>query len=311
MDLEVELKQKIDSQELEKRITQKIKSFEGLINKNAAIRLIAKEEGILKDEDKSTTIKEIEKNSKSVNIRAKIAKIWPIASYSSGKKSRVYELEDESGKIPLILWNEDIARFSGLRNNDLIRLKSAYESGGELHLGYNGQVNLVKRAELDSIQSIEERSKNEDSFIVNIRGILDGTCIDSDGEITFSILNNQHKIQCLLCEGIERREMIDDSIEVIIEKGRWNGKGIVIDSQTRVLCKKKPQQMDSVIEIFEDNGNAVIITASGRRSICREEFLKMLKISVADDIKTSTLISLQKDRLINRKITLDKKENEG
>lgn len=309
MDLQAALIEKLGDELFEKRLAQTVKSFEGLINKKAAILILAKEEGLVSEEEKFIRIVEIEKNAKSVTLKAKVGKIWPIATYASGKKSRVYEIEDESGKIPLIVWNKDIEKFSGLRLNDQIKVENAYESGSELHLGYNGTVILVKRAEFEQLDLIVQRYETEQKpFLVNIRGSLAEKC-SSEG--IFKISNGNKELECLLEEGIERKEAINQSIEVIIEKGIFDGKKIIIDKETRILCRKKPPETWLILDINEDESGAILLTDRGRIRLDRKELLKVLDLNIAQDIKTSTVITLKKDSIINSKITLNKEDSGG
>jgi hypothetical protein len=52
MDLEAELRKEISEDQLELQIAQKIESFHGFLTKDVAIRLIAKENGLLKEKAK-------------------------------------------------------------------------------------------------------------------------------------------------------------------------------------------------------------------------------------------------------------------
>ncbi len=304
MDLEGQLKEKLGESALEQRVVKTIQAFEGLLNRAAAIRFIAKEDGLLEEEGPIKIVK-IEKNSKSVTIKAIIEKIWPIANYSSGKKSRVFELSDESGKIPLILWNDDIDKYSTLRTNDKIRLEEAYESGGELHLGYRGVIRIIKRSEPEKIETVLAKAKTQTNFSINIRGKV---VQKSEDGLQFRIEDEGGQIECQLTDGFERAEQIKRAIEVIIENGIFEEGLLKIGFESRVLCREAIPQTQTIksVEADESTDSAIIVTPSDRLRYTREELLELLNVKVADDIKTSTIIKLKKDSLINSKISVDK-----
>ena len=119
--LETLIKEKIGTESLENEINKKIKSFSGLLTKEAAIKLLAKELGI--KTEKNYFLKDIPKNEKNFGFMAKIKKVWPIANYKSGKQSIVLDIQDDTAQSQLILWNKDVELAKSLRKEDILQVK--------------------------------------------------------------------------------------------------------------------------------------------------------------------------------------------
>jgi hypothetical protein len=327
MDLEAELLKSASKEELERQIGERIKSFHGFLTREVAIRLIAKEMGLLRSEDRAFRLGEIPKGEKRIAFTAKIRKIWPIAAYSSGKRSRVVEVEDETGAKPLVLWNEDVELAKTLRTKDEISVRGAYEKGGELHLGYSGKIDVSDKAGFTDLAELKE------SETVHVRGFV-SSVEGEDGFIregrmargfSFILSDGKNERRCVIFQGRDRAERLSSGDEIIVEGGSVKNGNIEIDSQTRLLSRRPKDMLLGTITKLETRNREP--ETSGRRSagegelvaeidgreiaLDRENALRFLGIHVAEDISLSTVVALKKDTLLNSRIALRIEEKDG
>ena len=304
MDLEGDLKKLVGEDELELQIRQKINAFHGFLTRDVALRLIAKERGLLKHEEKSYELAKIPKNGKKISFTARVKKVWPKASYGSGKTSRVIELEDESGTAPLVLWNEDTDLANALRLKDLIHVKGAYERNGELHFGYSGKLEVAER------EPFTELGKIAEGQMVHVRGSItkiegyDAFVHGMNTSKAFSfILSDGTEKRVIIWENQERGENLKEGDEVIIEGGLVNKGNIELSSDARILSRRN--MLIGELKKFECSENKVMVEVNGRElQLDRKNALKFLGVEVADDIDLCTVVSLKKDSLLNKRIAV-------
>ncbi len=314
MDLESELLKSISRDELEVQLAEKIASFHGFLTRDVALRLIAREKGLLKSEEKVYRLGEIPKGGKRITFRAHVKKIWPVALYSSGKKSRVVEVQDESGEKPLVLWNDDVALASRLRAKDEISVRGAYEKNGELHLGYSGSLEVLKKAAFTKLDELSEgqvahlrgfvsRVEGFDSFVRGMGTIRGFSFVVSDGE---------NERRCLILGGMGRSERIRKDDEVIIENGAVRNGNIEIDAHARILSRRSKEMLLGEITRMDCEGEKLLIRVGEKDAVFgREGALRFLGVSAAPDIALSTVVRLKKGSLLNSRIALRIGEMDG
>jgi len=239
MDIEAELLKSMEKDELERLVKEKIASFHGLLTKEVAVRLIAREKGIIREKEEQ--LGALPKGARNVAFRARVKRIWPIAAYSSGKRSQVIAVKDETGEKPLVLWNKDVELIKGLRPGDIISVKGAYEKSGELHFGYRGSIAVEERAPLDSLEGLKDnepanvkgsisRIEGYDKFVRKDKSSVAFSFIISDG-------NTERRV--LIWEDNERGEKLREQDEVLIEGGLVNNGDIDLDSASRIKIRRK------------------------------------------------------------------------
>ncbi|MDD5340290.1 MAG: hypothetical protein PHV13_03500 [Candidatus ainarchaeum sp.] len=225
MDQEAELLKALGKDGLEQAIDAKISSFHGLLTRDAALRLIAKERGLIRE--KECTLAKIPKGAREVSFSASVRKIWPVAVYPSGKRSRVVEVADNEGARPLVLWNGDVEKAGGLRTRDRITVHGAYERGGELHLGQGGALEISQKAAFAPLGSLEEGQE------AHVRGVVTA----AEG-FAFTISDGSSERRCVMRQGLDRAAKIRPGDEVIVEDGRVT-RGDIDISASRLLVKRK------------------------------------------------------------------------
>lgn len=313
MDLESKLRESIPENELEETIKEKIKSFHGLLTREVAMRLIAKERGLLKEEEKEYKLNEIPKNEKKIKFKAHIKKIWPVAQYSSGKKSRVVEVEDGTTTKPLILWNDDTELVKGLRVRDEIVVKGTYERGGELHLGYSGQIEVANKAGFSDLSQLDEGA------VVHLRGII--TAIEGHDRFvingtqapgfSFMISDGKTERRCVIFEGLGRANKIELNDETIIEGAVVKNSNIEINECTRLLVRRIKNMLIGTVKNMGCVDEKLMVEVGERKvTLDRENAMKFFGVHVAEDIMLSTVTELKERSILNTKVAIKEKDGQ-
>nr|QNO54433.1 hypothetical protein IPKNHHKO_00007 [Methanosarcinales archaeon ANME-1 ERB7] len=315
MDLEGSLLGIMGREELEGEVARTIGKFHGLLTREVALRLLAKEKGLMKKDEKPCHISEIGKEQGKISVKAKVRKVWQLAKYSSGKRSRVIEIEDGTGSLPLILWNEDADKGKFLRKGDGITVRGTYEKGGELHLGYSGDLVLEERSGFTEFESLEGGK------YAHVRGIITSTegwdrfireCAPSRKGYSFFISDGKKEIRCVIWEGIERGAGLTPGDEVILENALYNAGELGISNEGRILSRRKGDMLLGKVESMECECGGLSVTVGGRSvKLDRENALKFLGVEVADDISLPTVAMLKKDSMLNSSVALKAKEKDG
>lgn len=200
---------------LEKEIAAKIDAFQGLLTREAALRIIAKE--------------------KRTNIRGRVVSIFPPVFYPSGKISRSLLIEKESRKAALKLWGKELELFTKIKVGDEIEIKNAYEKNGELLLGNKGNIDIVSHAPFCRLSELPERS------YVNVRGKISSIAgkrhyTKKDGFFFVFFLNDgSAEKQCIIWEEAGRGARLAIGDEVVLENAFSRDHSLHINSRSRIL----------------------------------------------------------------------------
>jgi len=176
-------------------IEKKVEEFEGLIDEYAAALMVAKELGIhISEKQKALVsplkIKDLVHGLRNVTIYARVLNITPVKKYIvNGREVHVVKvlLADETGVIPLTLWNEEIELTKNLKPNSLIMITRAtvkkFKQSLELSLTSNSEVKLLDEGaiELPSISELVPQEYERKTVIINVSEVLSSTYL-RDGE---------------------------------------------------------------------------------------------------------------------------------
>jgi hypothetical protein len=314
MDLEAELLKSLSKDDFERQVGKKIESFHGFLTREVAIRLIAKDMGLLKTEEKAYRLAEIPKGEKRIAFQANVKKVWPVATYSSGKKSRVVEVQDETGAKPLVLWNEDVELASKLRARDGLTVRGAYEKNGELHLGYSGSLEVVNKAAFSDLGELAEGES------VHLRGIV-SRVEGYDGFVrgtktvqgyAFVISNGKNERRCIIYEGMGRSGSIRPEDEIIIENAGVRNGNVEIGAESRMMMRRSREMLLGEVTSVDCDGETLMVRVGGKDAkLSRDNAMRFLGVAAADDISLSTVVGLKKESLLNTMIAIRIEEKNG
>jgi len=313
MELEPLLLGKMAQDEMDRLVSSKIKSFHGLLTKEAAMRLIAKDMGLLKEEETEYKLAMIPKDAKRICFRAKVRKVWPVAEYSSGKRSRVIEVADDGTSKPLVLWNDDVELGKSLRARDHILVRGCYERGGELHLGYSGTLEVVEKAGFTDLSAMEDGSSiHVSGFISKIEGFdmfVEGN--RTRRGFSFLVSDGRSERRCVILDGADRGARLKEADDIIIENADAHDGRIVAGPDARILSRRKSAMLLGEVKRLGYADQKMDLEVGGRAvSLDRENALRLLGIKIADDIGLSSVIALKKGQILNRRmaVRIDEKD---
>jgi len=300
---EILLKEKFSEQQIEEMAEEKIKAFYGLLTREVALKLIAQEQGLLKEEAKRYAIKDIPKGGRRLRVIGKITRIHPLKEYASGKRSRTLVLTDNGDSIRFALWNEDTDLLMRLKTGDLVEVEEAYEKNGELHLSYRGKLQMVEAAEFLPLEKVakSEGPVTVRSVVQEIEG--EKTYMRDGGERSFfSFFIGDPKIRCMVWDGMDRARSLEKGDEIILENARPRNGELHVNAASRILIKK---QNGGILKEMECEDETVRVRVGERQlTLDREKGLRLLGVEAAPDVALATIVRLKKHALLDRYIVI-------
>jgi replication factor A1 len=148
----------ITKEELQNRIEDIKKEFDGLLSDEGALAIIAKDCGVEIEEDagifqRRLYINELEVGMQTVTVAGRVENIYPVRTFQrkSGADGKVVNLtlRDKTGSIRVALWDEhvNLVEDGSIKNGKIIELKNSYIKEGwqgqnEVNLGNRGEIEL-------------------------------------------------------------------------------------------------------------------------------------------------------------------------
>jgi hypothetical protein len=307
-----ELLDKMGKEALEERIRGKISEFQGLLTREAAMKLIASEEGLIEKEKEAVySIKDIPRDARGINLIAKVTKILSKVTTTSQKSYRDMQVNDGSGTMTLRLWGKDIDFFSKVKIGDEIEIKNAYEKMDMLSLSFKGEIALHRKAPFMHF------GEAKDGEFVNVKGTI--TKIEGmrpkegTGKISFAffVSDGESERRCIIWEMPERGSKLAAGDEIIIENALSKNSELQLSYNSRMLVKSVSAIRGKVEELEPVGEEAKIVVAGRRLVLDRPNALKLLGVSVAKDIALSTILTIKKSFLLNTDVALKGKEAHG
>ncbi len=301
MDAESELLSVMSESEMESEVQEKIDKFHGFLTREVALKLIAKEKGLLKEEEKAIKLSEMTPDTRKAVLEVTVERIYPVASYRGGKKSRRILVKDESGEETLVLWNDDVDLTLKMRTGDVLELRGVYEKGGELYFGYSGTMKTKKRAEFSDISGIAGKEGGK----VHLKGFISRIYGFSEGMFVFRVSDGEHEAECRIIEDAFRGNSLKQGDEVILEGVFVRNGKVEIGEHSRILTRRKERMLIGRINRMECRGENMEVLV-GKESVVldRENALRFIGVNAADDILLDTIVTLKKGRMINTNINV-------
>ncbi len=154
--------------EVKKLIDEKQTELSGLVSAEGAAYIVGRELGVelIKDARRELKIKNIVPDMRSVNVVAKVVRLFEPREFDkNGKKGVVASmmLGDDTGTIRLPLWNDEVELLSslGLAEDDTIEVSGAWakldkrSEGVELRLGKRGKLKKVGAGERPELADVK------------------------------------------------------------------------------------------------------------------------------------------------------------
>jgi len=183
----IEKKSNISRKELEEKINKKYEELEGLITKEGAAYLIARDFGIsLPTASKRLQIKNILPGMKNINASGRIFRISQINEFerADGSKGRVVNIfvSDGTSHVRIPLWNEqvDLIEAESVKLGDVIQITNGLARENvfgdiEISLGRFGRIMQIEDSmEFPAVEKLVERFFSASSERVSIKDIVPG-----------------------------------------------------------------------------------------------------------------------------------------
>lgn len=296
---------KFGKEEADKKIDAKISSFSGLLTREAAAKLIAAEEGLLREQ--ALKISEIKDGARDVNMRGKIKKIYPMNEYRTGKRSRSFVLKDETGEIEVKLWNEDADSICHFHLGDTIKVSNGYIRDRTLNIGYRGKVELEGREELLTPSNLREGTiscKGRVSLVSGMNG----------DEFLFSVSDGEKEARVCITHIPERGERLAAGDVVLLEGAECDGERLFMGEHSRMLVKKNsPDIFRGELGDFEAGDEGARIRVGGEEFLVSPgQLVKFLKLEgLKKDIDLPAVARMKLTGLKGRWATVLFEEKEG
>ena len=154
-DQEGKLKTKLGG-EFEGSVAAKISEFGGLLTREAAIRLLCKQNGI--ETEERLSLSQAPSAKLPFSFKAKVDRIFPVQEYANGSDRSVrLHLSDGEWEATLVLWNEQAALAEGeIAAGDTVECRGAYFRGGEIWVGRNGSITKVAGSRPSKVSELAE-----------------------------------------------------------------------------------------------------------------------------------------------------------
>lgn len=256
--------EKLNSQELDEKIKNKINELSGLISEEGAAHIIANELGVeLVEQNKQRLkIKEIYAGMRQVCTLGKVVRKFDVREFDKGdKKGKVCSLiiGDETATIRLVFWNDQVNEVSEVKEDDVVLIKDAYvkenKGGKELHMG--DKASLDVNPEGESVASVRQGNSFERKKIVDLQGgeegaeIL-GTVVQVFDPRFFEVHpETGRRIQ----PGEDVTPAVSYVLNLVLDDGTGTIRGVFWKNQTTHLLDKKEEDIVQYKEnpnLFED-----------------------------------------------------------
>ncbi len=298
-------KKGITKEELQKRIEEIKKEFDGLLSDEGALAIIAKDCGVEIEQDaglfqRRLYINELEVGMQTVTVAGRVENIYPVRTFQrkSGTDGKVVNLtlRDKTGSIRVALWDDhvNLVEDGSIKNGKIIELKNCYVKEGwqgqnEVNLGNRGEVELMPDVEAEDFPeiSVEQIKIGEIKPDINNISII-GKIIDIS-EIKDITTRDGRQTQ------LQEMTVADETGQIHVPV--WGDKINNIDNASKgdiIKINQAYTRLGFGNQINLNIGNSTIIEINPKGvQISEVEELKQTKIEVPSYSASQTQIKIQ------------------
>ena len=239
----------ISKEEVEEKVSEKIKQLSDLISKEGAAQIIANQLGVRVLEnftDKKFKINELPKGANAINALGKVVQLYEVRTFNrNGKEGKVanFMIGDETGTIRIVVWDEKIIsqiEEGEINEGIILKIRNAYSKvnngRNELHLGGKAQIEINPKGEkIGEVvkNGMFERPSAESRKIADLK---EGMFAELKGTVV-QLFEPRHYLACPECN----RKVMPE------------GLGYKCNTHGIVEAKKSP-----IINLFFDDGTSNI-----------------------------------------------------
>jgi len=251
----------LSEQEINNRVSEKIRQLSDLVSKEGAAHIVANQLGIsLMNISKKLKISEIREGMRNIEVFGKVTRIFDIREFKVGEregKVGALFIGDETGTIRVTLWGEMAENVKKVKEGDIVKVKEAYtklnNSSPEIHL--NDKSIFLINPEGETISEVKT-SAYDRKYLAEAK---DGEKIEVLGTIVqifepryFEICPDcmkraRQKEDGFACEihGKVEQPKISYVFNLVLDDGTDNIRVVLYKQQAEELFKKMEQEIIS------------------------------------------------------------------
>ncbi|MFH1127146.1 MAG: DUF2240 family protein [archaeon] len=165
---------KLTKKEINKLVDAKVEELGGMVSKTGAALVVAREHNVdmeMKAPPKELKINELEPQMGGVSFFAKVLAKYPVNEFRNAKgdgKVQNVLLGDDTGRIRMSFWNDEVLKVEGLKDGDVILVENPWvvsdnRGNPEIRLGRGGSFKKSdKKIEADAKKATLEGIKDGD-----------------------------------------------------------------------------------------------------------------------------------------------------
>lgn len=188
-------KSKLTKKEVNAMIENKMSEFDGMVSRTGAALVVARENNVdmnMKTPSRELRINELEPQMGNVSFFAKVLSVYPVNEFRTEKgEGRVQNvlLGDETGKIRMSFWNDEVLKIKDLKEEDVILVENPWiiadnRGNPEVRLGKGGTFTKAdkeiasesKKTSLENISEGDVVSVSATVVEVNDRALIYNFC---------------------------------------------------------------------------------------------------------------------------------------
>ncbi len=166
----------LSKKEVNALIDKKVEELGGLVSKTGAALVVARENNVtmnIKTASRELKINELEAQMGNVSFFAKVLSLYPVNEFKTEKgegKVQNVLLGDETGRIRMSFWNDEVSKISDLKEDDVILIENPWimndnQGNPEVRLGRGGSFKKAdKKIEIEALSrktSLEDISEGD------------------------------------------------------------------------------------------------------------------------------------------------------
>jgi ssDNA-binding replication factor A large subunit len=258
---------KINSDDFEEKIKNKINELSGLVSEEGAAHIIANELGIvlINQEQGKLKIKEIYAGMRNVSTVGKVVRKFETREFAKGDstgKVCSMVIGDETSTMRVVFWNDKVDLTEDINQDDIIKIDNAYvkenNNSKELHLNDRSEVEVNPEGE--KIENVRQGNSFERKSIESLQDNSDnvellGTVVQVFDPRFFNICPRCNKraneidgkFNC--SEHGEVEAALSYVLNLVIDDGTGNIRGVFWKNQVNHLLDKTEEE----ISVYKDD----------------------------------------------------------
>jgi hypothetical protein len=304
-ELEIALGNKLGG-ELEQRIEAKFAEFGGLLTREAAVLLLAKENGI--PIEKELALSDAPKTSLPFSFTAKVERIFPLQVYPNGiDRSVRLHLSDASGEATLLLWNSQCGLVEGeIGWGDTVSGSGAFFRNGEISIGKSGNLKSVARHPILTVSGLAPGQCCVEGEVGKVGGgaaQVGKKFGDGAGASYFQLCQDGSCCNVVVWQKPEGFLPLAGD-RVVLENVIFRNGEVHFNSYSRMVRKGSALAALGEMQSVSFEGDMALIGISGKSySVALEEALLLFEVKgVPPGISAQTLIEVKASGLAGKKV---------